>query len=134
MNAARDAALTFMVGAPDQAFGKVKELLDKMGKNVVHCGPVGTGQVHHIINCGSTCKVGHVSFVETVGQARCSTSSTVAVPVRLAMSLLWKQPSITISVLCYLLLALVLLMAYIYLVIFSAVKQIHCAYVTCDSD
>ena len=45
VNAARDALLTFMVGAPDNTFGKVKELLDKMGKNVVHCGPVGTGQV-----------------------------------------------------------------------------------------
>ena len=74
VNAARDAALTFMVGAPDQAFGKVKELLDKMGKNVVHCGPVGTGQVHHIINCGSTCKVGHVSFVRT---AKCNHLSFV---------------------------------------------------------
>ncbi|XP_070174380.1 3-hydroxyisobutyrate dehydrogenase, mitochondrial-like isoform X1 [Littorina saxatilis] len=50
VNAARDAGLTFMVGSPDQSFGKVKEILDKMGKNVVHCGSVGTGQAAKICN------------------------------------------------------------------------------------
>ncbi|KAL8572123.1 hypothetical protein ACOMHN_052920 [Nucella lapillus] len=50
VNAARDGALTFMVGAPEQVFEQVKELLDKMGKNVVHCGPVGTGQAAKICN------------------------------------------------------------------------------------
>lgn len=55
MNAARDSLLTFMVGAEkEEDFVRVKEILNKMGKNVVHCGPVGTGQVkiliHIIIN------------------------------------------------------------------------------------
>ncbi|XP_076456291.1 3-hydroxyisobutyrate dehydrogenase, mitochondrial-like isoform X2 [Babylonia areolata] len=50
VNAARDGALTFMVGAPDQVFEQVKSVLDKMGKNVVHCGAVGTGQAAKICN------------------------------------------------------------------------------------
>jgi 3-hydroxyisobutyrate dehydrogenase len=50
VNAARDGVLTFMVGGPDNVFSRVKELLDKMGKNVVHCGPVGTGQAAKICN------------------------------------------------------------------------------------
>ncbi|KAK7495698.1 hypothetical protein BaRGS_00013145 [Batillaria attramentaria] len=50
VNAARDAGLTFMVGGPEDAFAKAKEVLDKMGKNVVHCGPVGTGQAAKICN------------------------------------------------------------------------------------
>lgn len=50
VNAARDALLTFMVGGPEEAFTKAKAVLDKMGKNVVHCGPVGTGQAAKICN------------------------------------------------------------------------------------
>ena len=45
MNAARDALLTFMVGGPEEAYKKANEYLSVMGKNVVHCGAVGTGQV-----------------------------------------------------------------------------------------
>jgi len=42
--AARDALLTFMVGG--EKFDEAKKVLENMGKNVIHCGPVGTGQVH----------------------------------------------------------------------------------------
>lgn len=45
VNAARDGILTFMVGGPEASFAQAKALLDNMGKNVVYCGPVGTGQV-----------------------------------------------------------------------------------------
>lgn len=45
MVAARDALLTFMVGGPAERFEEAKSILDNMGKNVVHCGKVGTGQV-----------------------------------------------------------------------------------------
>jgi len=45
VNAARDALLTFMVGGPEEAYKKANEYLSVMGKNVVHCGAVGTGQV-----------------------------------------------------------------------------------------
>jgi 3-hydroxyisobutyrate dehydrogenase len=48
--AARDALLTFMVGGKEQNFPAAKELLDNMGKNVVHCGAVGTGQAAKICN------------------------------------------------------------------------------------
>ena len=47
--AARDALLTFMVGGKEDKFPEAKELLDNMGKNVVHCGKVGTGQVSRLI-------------------------------------------------------------------------------------
>lgn len=50
VNAARDAILTFMVGSPEESFENAKELLDCMGKNVVHCGAVGTGQAAKICN------------------------------------------------------------------------------------
>ena len=45
VNAARDAVLTFMVGGPEDAYKKASEYLACMGKNVVHCGHTGTGQV-----------------------------------------------------------------------------------------
>ncbi len=43
--AARDALLTFMVGGPASHFPQAEALLGNMGKNVVHCGDVGAGQV-----------------------------------------------------------------------------------------
>lgn len=45
MNAAKDRLLTFMVGGKESAFAEAKVYLDMMGKNVIHCGAVGTGQV-----------------------------------------------------------------------------------------
>ena len=45
--AAKGATLTFMVGGPEDKFLKAKELLSLMGKNVVHCGEVSTGQVSY---------------------------------------------------------------------------------------
>ena len=43
--AARDGALTFMVGAEKEYYDEAEVLLQNMAKNVVHCGAVGTGQV-----------------------------------------------------------------------------------------
>lgn len=53
VNAARDAILTFMVGGPEAEFEAAKEILSNMGKNVVYCGAVGTGQVrqHNYLSC-----------------------------------------------------------------------------------
>lgn len=48
--AARDALLTFMVGGQESGFARGKTILEKMGKNVVHCGPSGTGQAAKICN------------------------------------------------------------------------------------
>jgi 3-hydroxyisobutyrate dehydrogenase len=42
--------LTFMVGGPDAAFDKAKPILEKMGKNIVHCGGAGNGQAAKICN------------------------------------------------------------------------------------
>ena len=42
--------LTFMVGGERAAFDDVKPVLEAMGRNIVHCGDVGTGQVAKICN------------------------------------------------------------------------------------
>ena len=47
---AENAALTFMVGGTDAAFGKAKPLLEAMGKKIVHAGGAGNGQVAKICN------------------------------------------------------------------------------------
>lgn len=39
-----------MVGGPTEKFDEAKALLDCMGKNIVHCGKVGTGQAAKICN------------------------------------------------------------------------------------
>lgn len=50
VNAAKAATLTFMVGGSSSEFEAAKPLLECMGKNVVHCGDVGTGQAAKICN------------------------------------------------------------------------------------
>ncbi|MEG0342024.1 3-hydroxyisobutyrate dehydrogenase [Acinetobacter sp. TY1] len=47
---AKDGTLTFMVGADEVTFEATKPVLSLMGKNLVHCGTVGTGQVAKICN------------------------------------------------------------------------------------
>ena len=42
--------LTFMVGGSDAAFARAKPFLEKMGKNIVHCGGSGNGQAAKICN------------------------------------------------------------------------------------
>ncbi|OLL28393.1 3-hydroxyisobutyrate dehydrogenase [Burkholderia sp. SRS-W-2-2016] len=42
--------LTFMVGGSASAYERVKPVLAAMGKNIVHCGDTGTGQVAKICN------------------------------------------------------------------------------------
>ena len=52
MTAAKGGTLTFMVGGKDEAYvEKATKLLQHMGKNVIHTGATGTGQVIIIINC-----------------------------------------------------------------------------------
>jgi 3-hydroxyisobutyrate dehydrogenase len=50
----RDAAargeLSIMVGATDAVFAHVRAVLETMGTDVTHCGPVGSGQVVKILN------------------------------------------------------------------------------------
>ena len=47
---AEAATLTFMVGGPEKAFKMAKPILDLMGKNIVHAGGTGNGQVAKVCN------------------------------------------------------------------------------------
>jgi 3-hydroxyisobutyrate dehydrogenase len=47
---AEAATLTFMVGGEAAAFGRAQPILASMGKNIVHCGASGNGQVAKICN------------------------------------------------------------------------------------
>lgn len=47
---AEAATLTFMVGASKQLFEGIEPVLSQMGKNIVHCGGAGNGQVAKICN------------------------------------------------------------------------------------
>jgi 3-hydroxyisobutyrate dehydrogenase len=42
--------LTFMVGATPELFAILQPVLAQMGRNIVHCGEVGTGQIAKICN------------------------------------------------------------------------------------
>jgi len=47
---ANAGTLTFMCGAASAAFAAAKPVLEKMGRNIIHCGEVGTGQAAKICN------------------------------------------------------------------------------------
>ncbi len=47
---AADGTLTIMVGADDDVFATVRPVLDHLGKNVIHVGPVTTGESIKLIN------------------------------------------------------------------------------------
>jgi 3-hydroxyisobutyrate dehydrogenase len=47
---AEAGTLTFMVGGAEQVFHRIAPILKHMGKNIVHCGAAGTGQVAKICN------------------------------------------------------------------------------------
>ena len=47
---AEDGTLTFMVGASDPDFERVKPVLEAMGALIVHAGPLGHGQMVKLIN------------------------------------------------------------------------------------
>jgi 3-hydroxyisobutyrate dehydrogenase len=48
--AASKGELSIMVGATDETFAHVRPILETMGTDVTHCGPVGCGQVVKILN------------------------------------------------------------------------------------
>ncbi|MEY4370842.1 MAG: 3-hydroxyisobutyrate dehydrogenase, partial [Pseudomonadota bacterium] len=47
---AQSGTLTFMVGGDERIFNMAKPILTNMGKNIVHCGPSGNGQVAKVAN------------------------------------------------------------------------------------
>ena len=48
--AASKGELSIMVGATEETFGHIRAILETMGTDVTHCGPVGCGQVVKILN------------------------------------------------------------------------------------
>jgi 3-hydroxyisobutyrate dehydrogenase len=67
--------LTFMCGGDNEAFTRALPLLQSMGKNIVHCGGAGFGQVTKICNnmvAGITALAVSEAFVlgETLGVGR----------------------------------------------------------------
>ncbi len=48
--AAARGELSIMVGATDQVFAHIQPILETMGTDVTHCGPIGCGQVVKILN------------------------------------------------------------------------------------
>jgi 3-hydroxyisobutyrate dehydrogenase len=48
--AAARGELSIMVGATEDTFGHIRPILETMGTDVTHCGPVGCGQVVKILN------------------------------------------------------------------------------------
>jgi len=48
--AASRGELSIMVGASDATFAHVRAILETMGTDVTHCGPIGCGQVVKILN------------------------------------------------------------------------------------
>jgi 2-hydroxy-3-oxopropionate reductase len=47
---ALDGTLSIMVGGPDGAFARAQPILQAMGKNIVHVGPSGAGQITKACN------------------------------------------------------------------------------------
>ncbi|SED63716.1 NAD(P)-dependent oxidoreductase [Streptomyces melanosporofaciens] len=48
--AARAGSLSFMVGAAPEVFTRIEPLLATMGTDILHCGPVGSGQIVKTMN------------------------------------------------------------------------------------
>jgi 3-hydroxyisobutyrate dehydrogenase len=48
--AAEAGTLTFMVGGSEEGFERAREVLEKMGKAVIHAGDAGSGQAAKIVN------------------------------------------------------------------------------------
>lgn len=48
--AAARGELSIMVGATEETFARIRPILETMGSDVTHCGPVGCGQVVKILN------------------------------------------------------------------------------------
>jgi 3-hydroxyisobutyrate dehydrogenase-like beta-hydroxyacid dehydrogenase len=48
--AAARGELSIMVGATEETFARIRPILETMGTDVTHCGPVGCGQVVKILN------------------------------------------------------------------------------------
>ncbi|XP_014279409.1 probable 3-hydroxyisobutyrate dehydrogenase, mitochondrial [Halyomorpha halys] len=50
VSAALNGTLTFMVGGKEEDVDKAKPILSAMGKNIIHCGELGSGQIAKMCN------------------------------------------------------------------------------------
>ena len=66
---AKNATLTIMVGGPAEAFDRVRPVLEKMGRNIVHVGPSGSGQALKACN-QILCGVNMIGVCEAILLAR----------------------------------------------------------------
>ncbi len=66
---ARNATLTIMVGGPADAFERVRPLLERLGKRIVHVGPSGAGQALKACN-QVLCALNMVGVCEALMLAR----------------------------------------------------------------
>ena len=48
--AAIDGTLAIMVGATNEVFDTISPIFELIGSDIIHCGPIGTGQFTKIIN------------------------------------------------------------------------------------
>src|SRR6185437_11197036 len=48
--AAARGELSIMVGTSEETFARIRPILETMGTDVTHCGPIGCGQVVKILN------------------------------------------------------------------------------------
>lgn len=66
---ARNATLSIMVGGDAETLEKVRPVFEAMGKNIVHCGPVGAGQTVKACN-QILCAVTLLGVVEALAFAK----------------------------------------------------------------
>src|SRR5690606_27627497 len=66
---AREGTLSIMVGGDAEVLERVRPVLEAMGKNIVHCGPVGAGQTVKACN-QILCAVTLLGVVEALAFAK----------------------------------------------------------------
>ncbi|MBR0750636.1 2-hydroxy-3-oxopropionate reductase [Bradyrhizobium jicamae] len=80
---AKAASLTIMVGGPERAFGTMKPVFEKMGKNVTHVGGNGDGQTTKVAN-----QIIVALTIEAVGEALLFASKAGADPALVRKALM----------------------------------------------
>ncbi len=66
--AAKAGTLTFLVGGDKRLLNRCRPILNAMGSNIFHIGPVGAGQVAKLVN-GLMLHVGYVAILEALNLA-----------------------------------------------------------------
>jgi 2-hydroxy-3-oxopropionate reductase len=80
---ARNATLSIMVGGSASAFARAKPIFEKMGKNIVHVGEAGAGQVSKAAN-----QIAAVGTIALVSEALLLAAKAGADPAKVREALL----------------------------------------------